>query len=145
MVHNGSNKLRLTLRFETEDALQKEIVVELDPGLDKPSPIHVINHTTTTILRLLTSPSLHEGSYSSSHLDRSQGTKRAPEIHVEGFSPRESDVFRLLVQGATNKEIARELGISENTVKYHVKNIMTKLNVNSRTQIAVRFGQPFAH
>jgi DNA-binding NarL/FixJ family response regulator len=142
---NNSNKLRLTLQFEIDNTLKKEILVELDPGPNQHNPIHVINNITASILHFLTSSSLPESRHHSPALGKRRSTNQEPDIHVEGFSPRETDVFRLLVQGVTNKEIAKSLGISENTVKYHVKNIMAKLNVNSRTQIAVRFGHPSEH
>ncbi len=145
IADNNSNRLRLTLQFEIDDSFKKEILVELDPGRNQHNPIHMINNITTSILHLLTSSSLEENAHPFPALDTSRRTNPAPDIHVEGFSPREVDVFRFLVQGVTNKEIARRLGISENTVKYHVKNIMAKLNVNSRTQIAVRFGHPSEH
>jgi DNA-binding NarL/FixJ family response regulator len=54
----------------------------------------------------------------------------------EKVSPREREVLELLTQGATNKEIASCLGISENTVKNHLKNILEKLHLENRVQAA---------
>lgn len=51
------------------------------------------------------------------------------------LSERESQVATLLLQGKTYKTIAGELFISENTVKYYVKNIYSKFNIQSRTQL----------
>ncbi|MFC2041002.1 response regulator [Chloroflexota bacterium] len=52
------------------------------------------------------------------------------------LSPREDEVLRLVAQGATNKEIADSLFISENTVKTHLKSIMEKLHLANRSQAA---------
>jgi len=48
------------------------------------------------------------------------------------LTPRERDVLALLVEGLTNMEIADQLGVSRSTVKVHVSNILSKLNVPSR-------------
>lgn len=61
---------------------------------------------------------------------------RVPES-PEALTQREIEVLRLLAQGLANKEIARELGIGEKTVKTHVSNILSKLGVLSRTQAAL--------
>ena len=61
---------------------------------------------------------------------------RAPE-GPEALTERETVVLRLLARGLANKEIARELGIGEATVKSHVKHLMAKLGVQSRTQAAL--------
>ena len=50
------------------------------------------------------------------------------------FTPREQQVLGLLVTGITNKLIANQLGISERTVDGHVRNILAKLGVCSRTE-----------
>lgn len=63
----------------------------------------------------------------------------APEIPA-GFhdlTPRERDVLALLGQGASNREIARTLYLSEGTVKNHVTNILSRLNLRDRTQAAL--------
>jgi DNA-binding NarL/FixJ family response regulator len=52
------------------------------------------------------------------------------------LSPREMDVLRLIVSGASNKEIAKALGIAEITVKLHVSRVLEKLDVADRTQAA---------
>ena len=52
------------------------------------------------------------------------------------LSPREDEVLQLVAQGATNKEIADSLFISENTVKTHLRNIMDKLHLVNRSQAA---------
>jgi DNA-binding NarL/FixJ family response regulator len=49
---------------------------------------------------------------------------------------REAEVARLVAQGLSNKQIAERLFISEHTVDSHVRNILNKLGVNSRAQIA---------
>jgi len=67
---------------------------------------------------------------------------RTPEM-TEVLTEREMEVLRLLVQGQSNKEIARNLQIAEDTVKTHVKHILVKLGVQSRTQAvlgAIRLG-----
>ncbi|MEB3355661.1 MAG: response regulator transcription factor [Synechococcales bacterium] len=62
------------------------------------------------------------------------------EIVPPGFTdltPREKQVLRLIAQGASNREIARTLYISEGTVKNHVTNILGRLNLRDRTQAAI--------
>ena len=51
------------------------------------------------------------------------------------FSPREREVFGLVVQGLTNKEIASQLGISESTAKFHVSAILKKSGARSRVEV----------
>ncbi len=53
------------------------------------------------------------------------------------LTSRETDVLKLLTKGMLNKEIAKELTISEKTVKNHISNIFRKLGVQDRTQAAV--------
>ena len=53
-----------------------------------------------------------------------------------GLSAREMEVLSLIVKGLGNKQIAYQLGIAEHTVKNHVKNILSKLSVDDRTQAA---------
>ena len=57
------------------------------------------------------------------------------EVIFRGLTPREREVGLLLIKGKTNKMIAEELFLSENTVKTHVKNIYAKLNVKSRIEL----------
>lgn len=61
---------------------------------------------------------------------------RAPES-PEPLTERETEVLRLLARGQSNKEIARQLTISDKTAKTHVGNILGKLGVPSRTQAAL--------
>lgn len=56
---------------------------------------------------------------------------------LEALSGRERDILRGIARGASNKEIARELGIAEATVKIHVQGVLRKLHVSSRVQAAV--------
>ena len=58
---------------------------------------------------------------------------------VQALTGREIEVLGMLAQGLGNKAIARRLGISEHTVKFHVSSIFTKLNASSRTE-AVTLG-----
>ncbi len=56
------------------------------------------------------------------------------EAHL---SPREMEVLELLAQGATNRQVSASLSISGNTVKTHVRHIMSKLQTNNRTRTAL--------
>lgn len=57
---------------------------------------------------------------------------------AERLTQREHEVLTRLTEGVTNKEMAAALGISENTVKYHLKHILAKLHAQSRTEVALR-------
>jgi DNA-binding NarL/FixJ family response regulator len=62
---------------------------------------------------------------------------RASKQPIEALTEREREVLGLVAQGKANKEIARQLEISERTVRTHVSSILGKLGLVSRTQAAL--------
>ena len=66
--------------------------------------------------------------------DVGRNEKVTPFAHL---TPRETEILALLAEGQSNKAIARNLGISDGTVKLHVKAILRKLEVHSRVEAAV--------
>jgi two-component system, NarL family, response regulator len=60
----------------------------------------------------------------------------AAQLSRPNLSPRELEVLNLIVKGQSNKQIAYGLTISEETVKHHVKSILSKLGVSDRTEAA---------
>jgi DNA-binding NarL/FixJ family response regulator len=60
-----------------------------------------------------------------------------PDLDLLGLTERQIAVLRLIVKGAPNKAICRELGLAERTVKAHVTAVLRSLKVSSRTQAAV--------
>ena len=65
------------------------------------------------------------------------GNKLAAHMERPDLSDREREVVELMTQGKSNKAIAKALDVSENTVKYHVTNLMAKLGVRDRTHAVV--------
>lgn len=57
-----------------------------------------------------------------------------------GFTARELEVAKALLKGMSNKVIAHELGVSESSVKLHIRNVMRKLQVRNRTEAAIKLG-----
>jgi DNA-binding NarL/FixJ family response regulator len=53
------------------------------------------------------------------------------------LTPREQQIVKLIATGANNEEIANQLYISTRTVKNHITNILSQLNLRNRTQIAI--------
>jgi DNA-binding NarL/FixJ family response regulator len=80
------------------------------------------------------------------HLDLNLGRKviaRIPEVSevstvdFDKLTPREQQIVKLIATGANNEEIASQLYISARTVKNHISNILSQLNLRNRTQIAI--------
>ena len=72
-----------------------------------------------------------------------RGSDDRPRAHAPHLTARELEVLKLVAEGRANREIARKLFISENTVKNHVRNILDKLQLHSRMEAvmyAVRQG-----
>lgn len=74
--------------------------------------------------------------------------KDARPQDILGLTDRQVEVLSLMVQGKSNKAIARELGISEGTTKYHVQGILSTLRATNRTEalaVLSRLGVKFPH
>jgi len=69
-------------------------------------------------------------------LNEFRNTNKHNPDKVNCLSPRETEVLRLVAQGASNKEIAAHCYVSETTTKAHVRRILEKLNVRNRAQAA---------
>jgi DNA-binding NarL/FixJ family response regulator len=66
-------------------------------------------------------------------------TPLAAASEVEELSPREREILELLAQGFPNKEIAHHVGVSDGTVRWHLRHVYEKLHVRSRTEAALKF------
>lgn len=63
-------------------------------------------------------------------------TKKEKRDPLSSLTPREEELFKLVVTGTKNKDIAQQLNISEHTVRNHIARIFSKLKVNNRTEAA---------
>lgn len=70
------------------------------------------------------------------YLDPRVASRVVALSHAPRLSPREREVLRLVAAGKSNKEIARELGVTERTIKFHVTGILNKLGASNRTEAA---------
>ena len=77
-----------------------------------------------SISSLVQSPQVHQGLYSAAG--------------VEQLTPREREVLKLVAVGYTNKDVGRELSITEDTVKKHMQSILAKLHASSRIRAAIQ-------
>lgn len=66
---------------------------------------------------------------------RNQAKHVTREDEANPLSPREQEILHLVAEGLTNKEVGSSLFISENTVKFHMKNILDKLHLQNRAQV----------
>lgn len=85
---------------------------------------------------------VHKGEslWTRDELRRVTGALAAPRLGVESEVPltqREAEVLKLITTGQTNRQIAEAMGISYETVKEHVQNMLRKIGVSDRTQAAV--------
>ena len=79
-------------------------------------------------------------SFTRSLLDKLESSGLAKQAYWEPLTTREKDIVRRLKTGLLNKEIATQIFISEGTLKWHLHNIYSKLEVKNRTQ-AIKVAQ----
>lgn len=92
------------------------------------------------LIEALQTAAAGESAWTREELRRVTGALATPRLSQDIDVPlthRESEVLRQMAQGLTNKEIAKMLGISYETVKEHVQHILRKIGVTDRTQAAV--------
>jgi DNA-binding NarL/FixJ family response regulator len=63
----------------------------------------------------------------------------AAAAEVEDLSPREREILELLAEGFPNKQIASRMGVTDGTVRWHLRHVYHKLHVRSRTEAALKF------
>lgn len=82
-------------------------------------------------------PGLLEKMLAKTPATASVNQEKTPQQNLSNLTNREQDVLRLIGMGATNREIAQELFISEGTVKTHVTHLFNRLNLKNRSQLAI--------
>ncbi len=117
----GARIIVLT-NFDTDESVKQGVTAGAMGYLLKDSPPEELVETIRSV---------YAGEkYVPQHLlDKIESHKSIPNL-----SPREIGVLRLMMRGKSNRAIGLELGITESTVKSHVKNILIKMGVNDRTQ-----------
>jgi DNA-binding NarL/FixJ family response regulator len=63
----------------------------------------------------------------------------AATAEVEGLSPREGEILELVAAGLPNKQIAARVGLTDGTVRWHLRHVYNKLHVRSRTEAALKY------
>jgi DNA-binding NarL/FixJ family response regulator len=132
-----------------------DVIQAIDLGAMGFVPKRASNDTLADALRLVMAggiyvPPMHLGSQAGS-ADRLPAPaipaaemapyQVAPSFEDLGLTPRQADVLTQLLQGKPNKEIARRLGLSVETVKDHVQAVLRALGVSSRTQAVLAVSQ----
>ena len=128
-VHEEDDRLFSAIRSGAKGYLLKNV-----PVVTLLSYLRRLEQGEAAISGTMTSHILNE-------LARTEPAHGPVSDDLSALTPRELDVLRELTTGASNREIAARLCISENTVKNHVSNILSKLNLQNRRAAARFAGQ----
>lgn len=134
LIHHKDQDLAVT-------TLQKALALAQPEGFIRPFVLHG-DIVLATLLKALPTTDFIDKILSSIEnnivtpvTQSARTSKTEASFAPEALTDRESTVLRLLVGGMTNKEIAKEIYVSVNTVKTHIRNIYSKLNVTSRSKL----------
>lgn len=117
-------KIVILTTYEGDEDVHRGLAAGASAYLLKQAPFEEIVHC------------LHQVREHRRYLPAQLARKLAARIHNSALSRRELDILAHLSAGKSNKLIARDAGIGVGTVKYHINNILSKLNVSSRTEAA---------
>jgi two-component system, NarL family, nitrate/nitrite response regulator NarL len=147
VAYPGLRILMLTVSEDEEDlskALQNGAdgyllkTAESDQLCDALVKVHEGHSVISPVmLNKLVSTLRHSSSSAAEATGVSPAGEKAALQQLDKLSPREKDIFFLIAQSLSNKQIARDLDIAETTVKIHIQHIFKKLSLTSRVQIAV--------
>lgn len=131
-AHHDENQTLYAMRSGAHGYCSKDIgPVELI------NVIEAVSRGNYVIDHQILSPEQFDTWLNSQVQQASRGSRETSTGHYVPLSPRELEILTCLTMGMSNKEIAAHLSISQQTVKNHMTSIMTKLNVNDRTQAAL--------
>lgn len=119
----GGFRHHLVLLLPSSDGLRRKVILWRDEG---ESPFSERDRLLLTLLR----PHLAE------IRDRVEARRHA----APPLTPRQVELLRRVARGDTNRRVARDLGLSEATVRKHLENIYARLDVHSRTEALARVG-----
>lgn len=123
----------------TSHTLPEEIIAALASGADA----YCVKGVSLDQLRLAIAAAKDGATYLDPQIARvvvenlNPPQDQGQALNVASLSEREIDVLKLIVEGKSNQEIAKDLYLSTNTIKTHVRGIMNKLAVDDRVQAAV--------
>ena len=141
LMNDGSNGLDAAKRIKERYPAVKIIAVTSMPEhswIDRAKKIGVDSFwyketDEHTILEVMDRTAAGESVYPGTLPEVTLGLAKSSE-----FTERELEVLRIITTGATNGAVAEELGISENTVKAHVRSMLEKTGYQSRTELAIK-------
>jgi DNA-binding NarL/FixJ family response regulator len=134
-IREGSPEVRIAMLTDCEN--EEELFAAIESGatgyLLKDTRVGELVKSIELIGNgeVVVSPPLSEklvGKFASMRIKEAEGSQ-------VGLTEREIEIVRLLAQGATNREMAEKLFITQNTVKVHLKNILEKLKLRNRQQL----------
>ena len=128
--------------FDDDEYITQAMQFGAKGYLLKDTPIEEIAHAIRAAIKGYTQlgPGLFQKFLTQSDRNRSNSPTALPNV-LQALTPREKEVLSLIAKGASNKEIAQELYISERTVKAHITSILSQLNLRDRTQAAILANQ----
>ena len=139
-LHELRPTVPLVILSASEDSV--DVRQALNAGVMGYIPKSSSSHEMITALRLVLAGEVYVSSAMLAALESLEAgsvpvTVAAVEESVEGLTPRQLEVLRLMAQGLSNKGICKRLNVAEGTVKLHVTAVMRALNTCNRTQAVI--------
>ena len=148
LAHARAIRIVALMDIGDADAVRRVAAQGIDAILSTSTPVEVFPHMLDMVLlgqhvfpavvqtMATAKPAASKLRQLAVPIDGAAGSS-ADSIDSAGLSKREAQILNLLVDGASNKSIARQLLVTEPTVKAHVKGLLRKIRVSNRTQAAI--------